>query len=108
MKECRVNIQSMLQQAQKLQEQILKIQEELGDKTVTASSGAGMVQVVANGRQEIVSIAIAPEAFESRDCSLLQDLVTAAVNEALRASRQLLQEEMSHVTGGIRIPGITA
>lgn len=102
-----MNIQNMLQQAHKLQERITKMQEELADRTVTGSSGAGMVQVVANGRQEIVSITIAPEAVDARDIPLLQDLVTAAVNEALRAARMLLQEEMAKLTGGISIPGIT-
>jgi len=102
-----MNIQNILQQAQKVQEQLARMQEELGNRTVTASSGGGMVQVVANGRQEIISITIAPEAVDPRDIPMLQDLVTAAVNEALRNSRNLLQEEMAKLTGGIRIPGIT-
>ncbi len=102
-----MNIQELLQQAQKVQQQITRIQEELGEKTVTASSGGGMVQVVANGRQEILSVTIAPEAIDPQDIALLQDLVTAAVNEALRASRGLMQEEMAKLTSGIRIPGMT-
>lgn len=102
-----MNIHQVLQQAQKLQERLAQIQGELGEKTVTASSGGGLVQVVANGRQEILSITIALEELDPRDISMLQDLIVAAVNEALRASRQLLQEEMAKITGGIRIPGIT-
>ena len=103
-----MDIGGMMKQAQKIQERIARVQEELGSKTVEASSGGGMVTVVANGKQEIVSIRIAPEVVDPGDITMLQDLVAAAVNEALRASRALLQEEMSRVTGGIRIPGINA
>ncbi|MCX8044620.1 MAG: YbaB/EbfC family nucleoid-associated protein [Desulfobacterota bacterium] len=102
-----MNIHTIMQQAQKLQERLQQIQEELGEKTVTASAGGGMVEVVANGKQEILSITIAPEAVDPRDIPMLQDLVVAAVNQALKASRQLLQDEMLKITGGIRIPGIT-
>jgi hypothetical protein len=101
-----MNIQNMMKQAQKLQEQMARVQEELGERTVEASSGGGMVTVVANGKQEVVSLQIAPEVVDPQDIAMLQDLIAAAVNEALRASRQLMQEELTKITGGIRIPGI--
>lgn len=101
-----MNIQNMMKQAQKLQEQMARVQEELGERTVEASSGGGMVTVVANGKQEVVSLQIAPEVVDPQDITMLQDLIAAAVNEALRASRQLMQEELTKITGGIRIPGI--
>lgn len=102
-----MNIQNMMKQAQKIQEQIGRIQEELEGKTVETSVGGGMVTVVANGKQEIVSITIAPEVVDSRDIPMLQDLILSGVNEALRASKALMQEQLTKITGGIRIPGIT-
>ncbi len=101
-----MDLSGMMKQAQKMQEKIAGVQEELAGKTVEASSGAGMVTVTANGRQEIVSIRIAPEVVDPADVDMLQDLVTAAVNEALRSSRNLMQEELSKITGGLRIPGL--
>jgi len=101
-----MNIQNMMKQAQKIQEQIARVQEELGERTVEASSGGGMVTVVANGRQEVISIKIAPEVVDPQDIAMLQDLVAAAVNEALRSSRLMMQEELTKITGGIRIPGM--
>lgn len=101
-----MDLTAMMKQARKLQEQVRGLQDELGGKTVEASAGAGMVRVTANGRQEILSVHIAPET--AADVSMLEDLVCAAVNEALRSARALMQEEMTKITGGIRIPGITA
>ena len=83
-----------MKQAQKMQAQIAKIQEELAQKTVEASAGGGMVSVVANGKQEIVSIKIEPEVVDPKDVEMLQDLVVAAVNEALRKAREAMEEEM--------------
>ncbi len=102
-----MNLTNMMKQAQKLQEQITRIQEELADKTVEATAAGGMVTVVANGKQEILSISVSPEVAKTEDLSMLEDLITAAVNEALRSSKALLQEELSKITGGVRIPGIT-
>ena len=101
------NLGSIMKQAQKMQAQIAKIQEELALKTVEASAGGGMVTVVANGKQEIVSIKIEPEAVDPQDVEMLQDLVVAAVNEALRKAQEMVAEEMSKVTGGLQIPGLT-
>ena len=102
-----MNLTDMMKQVQKVQAQMTKIQEEMAGKTVQAEAGGGMVTAVANGRQEIVSITIAPECISLNDVSMLQDLVTAAVNEALASSKKMFQEEVSKITGGIRIPGIT-
>jgi hypothetical protein len=96
-----------MKQAQKMQEQLGRIQEELARRTVAASAGGGMVTVIANGRQEIISIKIAPEAVDPQEIAMLEDLVTAAVNEALRSARSLMEEEMKKITGGLSIPGIT-
>ena len=98
---------NMMKMAQKLQAQIAKIQEEMAKKTVDASSGGGMVTVVANGRQEIISVTIEPEVANPDDIEMLQDLVVAAANEALRKSREMLTEEMNKVTGGLNLPGLT-
>jgi DNA-binding YbaB/EbfC family protein len=102
-----MDVGKIMKQAQKMQEQLGRIQEELARRTVTASAGGGMVTVIANGRQEIISIKIGPEAVDPQDIAMLEDLVTAAVNEALRSARSLMEEEMKKITGGLSIPGIT-
>lgn len=94
------------QQVIQLQEQMMEAQETLKDETVTASSGGGMVTVVANGHQDVVSIAIDPEVVDPEDVELLQDMILAAVNEALTRSRDLASERMSGLTGGLDIPGL--
>jgi hypothetical protein len=101
------NIGQIMKQVQKMQQQMEKIQEELAHKTVEAAAGGGMVRVTANGKQEIISIKISPEAIDPADMSMLEDLIAAAINEALRSSRNLMQEELAKVTGGLRIPGLT-
>ena len=101
------NIGSLMKQAQKMQTQIAKVQEELAGKTIEASSGGGMVSVVVNGKQEVVSIKIEPEVIDANDKEMLQDLVVAAVNEALRKSQEMVSEEMGKITGGLQIPGLT-
>jgi DNA-binding YbaB/EbfC family protein len=102
-----MNIAQIMKQAQKMQEQMARVQEELANKTVEATAGGGMVTVTANGKQEILAVNISPEVINPQDSAMLEDLVTAAVNEALRSSRELLQEEMTKITGGLRIPGIS-
>lgn len=102
-----MNIAQIMKQAQKMQEQMARVQEELANKTVEATAGGGMVTVTANGKQEILAVNISPEVINPQDSAMLEDLVTAAVNEALRSSRELLQQEMTKITGGLRIPGIS-
>jgi len=98
------NLGNLVKQAQKVKAEMDRIQEEMASKTVEATSGGGMVTVVANGRQEIVSVKIDPEVAEAKDLEMLQDLVVAAVNEALRKSRELFGEEVNKLAGGLGIP----
>jgi len=101
-----MKIPDMMRQAQALQEKLARIQEEAGKKMVEASAGGGMITVVANGRQEIVSIKIDPEVVNPREVEMLQDLILAAVNEARRKGQDLMAQEMKSLTGGISIPGL--
>ena len=96
----------MQQQVLQLQEEMMKAQEALKDEVVTAAAGGGVVTVVSNGHQEIQSITIAPEVADPEDVEMLQDLVLAAVNEALERSRNLVSERMGALTGGLDIPGL--
>jgi hypothetical protein len=99
------NLGNMVKQAQKLQAQMAKLQEELAERTVTASAGGGMVQVVANGRPQIVSVTIEKEVVDPDDVDMLQDLVLAAVNDALGKSQEMVSNEMNKLTGGMKLPG---
>ena len=98
---------NMMKEAQKLQAQLEALREEVAKKKVEATAGGGMVTVEANGNQEIVSIKIDREVINPEDAQMLEDLVLAACNEALRKSREMLQAEMGKITGGLRIPGLT-
>jgi DNA-binding YbaB/EbfC family protein len=95
----------ILKQAQKMKAEMDRIQAEVGAKTVEGSAGGGMVTAVANGRGELVSIRIDPEAARE-EAEMLQDLVVAAANDALRKARELLAQEMSRVAGGLGLPGL--
>jgi len=101
------NMGNMMKQAQKLQADMERLQEELGSQSVEGTAGGGMVKAVVTGKQEVVSIAIEKEVVDPEDVEMLQDLVTAAVNEALRKSRDMMTEQMTKLTGGINIPGLT-
>jgi len=96
----------MMKQAQQLQSKMLKLQEEMADKTVETTSGGGMVKVVANGRQQVLSIQIEKEVVDPDDVEMLQDLILAAINDALTKSQEMATEEMSKLTGGLSIPGL--
>ncbi|MES9995417.1 YbaB/EbfC family nucleoid-associated protein [Desulfovibrio aminophilus] len=96
----------MLRQAQIMQKKLLAAQEGLKSKVVEAASGGGMVTVQANGSQEIISVVIDPSVVASGDVEMLQDLVLAAVNEALKKAKEIMEQEMGQVTGGMRIPGL--
>jgi DNA-binding YbaB/EbfC family protein len=100
------NIGNMMKQAQKLQAKMVQMQAELADKTVEAAAGGGMVKVVANGKQQIVSITIEKEVVDPEDVEMLQDLVLAAVNDALAKSQEMVSSQMSKITGGMNIPGL--
>lgn len=97
---------NMMKQAQKLQARMLKLQEELAERTVEAGSGGGMVKVVASGKQQVVSISIEKEVVDPQDVEMLQDLILAAVNEALAKSQEMVSQEMGKITGGMNIPGL--
>ena len=100
------NMSNMMKQAQKLQAKMLKLQEEMAEKTVETASGGGMVKVVANGRQQIVSVSIEKEVVDPDDVDMLQDLILAAINDALAKSQEMVTSEMSKLTGGMNIPGM--
>ncbi len=97
---------NMVKQAQQLQAKMMKLQEEAAAQTIEGSSGGGMVKVVANGRQQIVSIDIEKEVVDPEDVEMLQDLILAAANDALQKSQDMVSEKMSKLTGGMNIPGL--
>jgi DNA-binding YbaB/EbfC family protein len=100
------NLTGMMKQAQKLQARMVEMQAELGNRTVSAQAGGGMVEAVVNGRQELLSLRIDPEVAVPDDVEMLQDLILAAINEALNRSREMMAAEMSKLTGGMQIPGL--
>ena len=100
------NMGNLMKQAQQFQTKMAKLQEELGKRTVEASSGGGMVTVVVNGQQEILSIKIDPEVVNKDDVEMLQDLILAAVNDALTRAKNMVSEEMGKLTGGLNLPSI--
>src|SRR5712692_1220536 len=97
---------NIMKEAQKLQQQMEAMQAEVARKQVEATAGGGMVTVQANGKQELLSIKIDPEVISKDDAQMLEDLVLAACNEALRKSRELVQQELGKLTGGLKIPGL--
>jgi nucleoid-associated protein EbfC len=99
-------MKNIMKQAQQLQNKMARLQEEMAEKTIEASAGGGMVKVVANGRQEVVSIHIEKEVVDPEDVEMLQDLILAAVNEALVQSQKMVSDEMNKLTGGMSIPGL--
>jgi len=100
------NMGNMMKQAQKLQNKMLRKQDELAEKTVESTAGGGMIKVVANGQQRIESLKIEKEVVDPDDVEMLEDLVLAAVNEALQRAQDMVSEEMSKITGGMKIPGM--
>lgn len=100
------NMNSVLKQAQKMQEEMERVQSELEEKTVEATAGGGMVEVKVSGKKEILSIKIKPEVVDPDDVETLEDLVMVAVNDAIKQADDMMSEGMSAVTGGINIPGL--
>lgn len=100
------NMGNMLKQAQKLQEEMAKAQEELKTKTVEASVGGGAVQVVVSGKMELIELKIKPEAVDPEDVEMLEDMIKAAVNEGFRKVEEMTASEMGKLTGGLKIPGL--
>ena len=100
------NMQQLARQAQKLQQQMTKMQEELDAREFEAASGGGMVTAKVNGKRELLSISIKPEAVDPDDVEMLEDMVMAAVNEALRTAADTAEREMGKLTGGMGMPGL--
>jgi DNA-binding YbaB/EbfC family protein len=100
------NMNQMMKQVKKMQEQMMKAQEELGDKTMEGSAGGGVVTVVVNGHKKIINIVIKPEAVDPEDVEMLQDLILTAVNDALSKADELANKDMAKYTGGMKIPGM--
>ena len=96
----------MMKQVQKMQEKMTELQNELEQKTVEGSAGGGMVKVVANGKNDIISVTIDPEVVDPEDVEMLQDLIVAAVNQAHEKAQELQAEQMAAITGGLNLPGI--
>ncbi|MFW5986420.1 MAG: YbaB/EbfC family nucleoid-associated protein [Halanaerobiales bacterium] len=101
-----MNMNKLMKQAQQMQAKMEKMQEEMEDKTVEASAGGGAVKVVVNGKQEVVDLKIDPEAVDPEDVEMLEDLLLAAVNEGLRKVKDMVNDEMGKLTGGMNIPGM--
>src|SRR5690606_33290979 len=101
-----MNMNQMMKQDKTMQEQMLKAQEELENKTVEGSAGGGAVTVTANGRKRLLSVAIKPEAVDPEDVEMLQDLVLAAVNDALDKVDEMVNQDMSRFMGNMKIPGL--
>ena len=99
------NMQKLMKQAQKMQTDVARVQEELKEKQVEGQAGGGVVRALANGAQEITAISIDPEVIDPEDKEMLEDLVLAAVREALNAARELAAQEMGKVTSGMGLPG---
>lgn len=100
------NMNQMIKQAKKMQEQMMKMQEEMEEKVYDASSGGGAVSVKMNGKRELQEIKLSPEVVDPDDIEMLEDLITAAINEVLRKVEETSADEMSKLTGGMNIPGL--
>ena len=100
------NMQGMMKKVQKMQAEMLKMQEELKTRTVETTVGGGALTIVANGKKEIESIKIKPEAIDPEDVEMLQDMIVSGVNEALRKIDEMTEREMSKITGGMKLPGM--
>ena len=102
-----MDMQEMMKQAQEMQKKMSEMQQQLSDQTVEATAGGGMVSVTANGSMEITDMKIDPSVVDPNDVTMLQDLVTAASNEAIKKAREMVESEMSKITGGMNIPGMS-
>ncbi|WP_163852551.1 YbaB/EbfC family nucleoid-associated protein [Paenibacillus elgii] len=100
------NMNQMMKQVKKMQEQMLKAQEDLANRTVEGTSGGGVVSVTVNGQKKITAVVIKPEAVDPDDVEMLQDLVLSAVNDAMTKAEEMAGKEMSKLTGGMNIPGL--
>ena len=97
---------NIMKQAQQMQKKMLQMQEELAHRTVEATVGGGMVTVTVNGKNEVLQVKIEPQVVDPDDVEMLEDLIVAGVNEALRKAQEMATEEMGKLTGGLKIPGL--
>ncbi len=102
-----MDLSNIMEQAKAMQERMSKIQDELSKKTITGSAGGGMVQVNVNGQGDVLSTKIEQAVIDPQEAEMLQDLITAATNDALRRAKELSKQELGHLTGGLNIPGLT-
>ena len=100
------NMQAMMKKVQKMQNDMLKAQEELKNRPVEATVGGGAVTVVVSGRKELVSIKINPDAVDVDDIEMLEDMIVSAVNEGIRQADEMSEKEMAKITGGMKLPGM--
>ncbi len=100
------NFGNIMKQAKKMQERMGQLQQELGMKTIEAQAGGGMVKVIVNGKFEVVSLKIEKDVVNPEDIEMLQDLITAAVNEGVRKAQEMAAQEMAKITGGLNLPGM--
>ncbi|MFW5798037.1 MAG: YbaB/EbfC family nucleoid-associated protein [Planctomycetota bacterium] len=100
------NMGGLMKQAQKMQQEMARIQDDLAERIVEGSAGGGMVKAMVNGKQELVAIKIDPETVDPEDVEMLEDLVTAAVSAGMKKAKELAEKEMSKVTGGLNLPGL--
>ena len=100
------NMQGMMKKVQKMQQDMLKMQEELKNRTVEATAGGGAVTVVVTGRKTVEKVTIAASAVDPEDVEMLEDLVTTAINEAMRKVDEMTEKEMGKITGGMKLPGM--
>ncbi len=97
---------NIMKQAQQMQKKMLEVQEELGNRTVEATVGGGMVSVTVNGKNEVLQVKVEPQVVDPDDVEMLEDLIVAGVNEALRKAQEMASAEMGKLTGGLKIPGL--
>ena len=97
---------NLMKQAQQMQQKMMKLQEEIAKKTLEASVGGGMVSVTVNGKNEVLRIKIEPQVVDPNDVEMLEDLIVAGVNEAIRKAQDMVNDEMGKLTGGMKIPGL--
>lgn len=102
-----MDISSIMQQAKAMQEKMAKIQEDLSKKSITGSAGGGMVIVTVNGQGDVLSVAIEKAVIDPQETEMLQDLIVAATNDAIRKAKELSKQELGQLTGGLNIPGLT-
>ncbi|QGU00597.1 Nucleoid-associated protein YaaK [Candidatus Syntrophocurvum alkaliphilum] len=100
------NMNKMMKQAKQMQEQIAQMQAELEEREIEASAGGGAVTVTVNGKQQLIGIKIKPEVVDPDDVEMLEDLITAAVNEGVKQSQDMVSSEMAKITGGLNLPGM--